>query len=59
MLPKKYHKSFLHESCIILNSQKNYQNIWTTFVRKFVTKKFRKLPNGHIGHCSEMLLGRR
>ena len=41
----KVAKSFLHKSCIILNSPKSYQNVWDTFVSNFVTKKFRRSPN--------------
>ena len=44
MLPKKWTNQFLHESWIMWNSPKIYQNIWATFVRKIVTKKFKKCP---------------
>ena len=44
-IASKVAKSFLHESCIIFNSPKIYQNIWATFVSKFATKNFRKSPN--------------
>ena len=41
----KLDKSVLYESCSIWNSPFIYQNIWTTVVRKIVTKKIKKSPN--------------
>ena len=34
--PKSIQIIFLPETCIIWNSPKGYQNIWVTFVRKFI-----------------------
>ena len=43
-IDQKVAKSFLHESYIIKNSPKRYQNSYGYFVRKFVTKKFKNRP---------------
>ena len=36
---------FLHDSDIIRNGPKSRQNIWATFVRRFVAKNLQKYPN--------------